>query len=91
MSRLFPHTAYAEDQPLAKTILYTHVLTRGFQAGSLVSIPITGVVWGYSRFISKAAPKLFGPMLLRSAGAGALVRTFIPTGEEGQGLWMDKG
>jgi hypothetical protein len=35
MSRFFPHAAYAEDQPLAKTILTTHVLTRAFQAGSL--------------------------------------------------------
>lgn len=34
MSRLFPHTPYAEDQPLSKTILTTHVLHRGFQTGA---------------------------------------------------------
>lgn len=30
----WPHPAYAEDQPYAKSILYVHVLQRGFQAGA---------------------------------------------------------
>ncbi|KAJ6438405.1 hypothetical protein O9K51_08997 [Purpureocillium lavendulum] len=40
MSRLFPHTAYAEDQPLAHVILTTHVLTRGVTAGTLVGVGV---------------------------------------------------
>jgi len=36
MSRLFPHTAYAEDQPLSHLILTTHVLTRGLTAGTML-------------------------------------------------------
>ncbi|MCJ1286059.1 hypothetical protein MMC26_005401 [Xylographa opegraphella] len=38
MSRLFLHPAYAEDQPLARTILTTHVLFRGFQSGAAVGL-----------------------------------------------------
>ena len=38
--RWIPHTEYAEDQPMARTILTTHVLHRGFQSGAFV-----GVAW----------------------------------------------
>ncbi|UNI18785.1 hypothetical protein JDV02_005035 [Purpureocillium takamizusanense] len=41
MSRLFPHTAYAEDQPLAHLILTTHVLTRGITAGALLGATLS--------------------------------------------------
>ncbi|MCJ1243020.1 hypothetical protein MMC30_000216 [Trapelia coarctata] len=43
---LLPHPPYADDQPLARTILTTHVLHRGFQAGSLL-----GALVGSSRFL----------------------------------------
>ncbi|KAI1876521.1 hypothetical protein JX265_004047 [Neoarthrinium moseri] len=36
MSRYFPHTAYAEDQPLSHTILTTHVLTRAITMGTVI-------------------------------------------------------
>jgi hypothetical protein len=36
MSRYFPHTPYAEDQPLAHTILTTHVLTRCVTTGAVI-------------------------------------------------------
>ncbi|OAA41945.1 hypothetical protein BBO_05304 [Beauveria brongniartii RCEF 3172] len=42
MSRYFPHTAYAEDQPLARTILATHVATRAVTLGTLLGITMTG-------------------------------------------------
>ncbi|KAM3444700.1 hypothetical protein NHJ13734_001202 [Beauveria thailandica] len=42
MSRYFPHTAYAEDQPLARTILATHVATRAVTVGTLLGITLTG-------------------------------------------------
>lgn len=38
MSRYFPHTAYAEDQPLARTILTTHVLTRAVTTGTILGV-----------------------------------------------------
>ncbi|KAK1491947.1 hypothetical protein CCUS01_14173 [Colletotrichum cuscutae] len=40
MSRYFPHTAYAEDQPLAGTILTVHVLTRGYTTGTVVGLGV---------------------------------------------------
>ncbi|KAG6236642.1 hypothetical protein E4U25_003496 [Claviceps purpurea] len=43
MSRFFPHTPYAEDQPLPYTILTTHVLTRGLTTGSLFGITLTSI------------------------------------------------
>ncbi|POR36774.1 Uncharacterized protein TPAR_03007, partial [Tolypocladium paradoxum] len=42
MSRLFPHTVYAEDQPLAHTILATHALTRAVTTGTLIGLGVTG-------------------------------------------------
>ena len=37
----FPHTTYAEDQPLSKTILYYHVLLRAIPTGATLAIPST--------------------------------------------------
>lgn len=49
MSRFFPNTLYAEDQPLARTILVTHVLHRGLQVGATVGIA-TGAATYWYRF-----------------------------------------
>ncbi|KAM0264287.1 hypothetical protein ACHAQJ_000776 [Trichoderma viride] len=43
MSRYFPHTPYAEDQPLSHVILTTHVLTRAVATGSIIGLAITGI------------------------------------------------
>lgn len=40
MSRFFPHPPYAEDQPLAHTVLLSHTLFRCFKAGTAL-----GVFW----------------------------------------------
>jgi hypothetical protein len=74
MSRFFPHPGYAEDQPFSHTVLATHVLSRGFQAGagfgSLLSIPI----YLLRKPASPTVPRLpFTPLLLRSAGNWSLV------------------
>ncbi|KAF2497868.1 hypothetical protein BU16DRAFT_327351 [Lophium mytilinum] len=37
MTSLFPHPAYAEEQPHARTILYLHVIRAGTQAAALVA------------------------------------------------------
>ncbi|KAL7933992.1 hypothetical protein V8C35DRAFT_44753 [Trichoderma chlorosporum] len=41
MSRYFPHTPYAEDQPLSHVILTTHVLTRAVTTGSIIGLVLT--------------------------------------------------
>ena len=43
MSRYFPHSAYAEDQPLAHTILGVHVLTRNFTVGAIAGGLVSGI------------------------------------------------
>ncbi|KAG6017469.1 hypothetical protein E4U43_001069 [Claviceps pusilla] len=43
MSRYFPHTSYAEDQPLPYTILTVHVLTRGLTTGSLLGVTLASL------------------------------------------------
>ncbi|PNY26491.1 Uncharacterized protein TCAP_03611 [Tolypocladium capitatum] len=70
MSRLFPHTVYAEDQPLAHTVLTTHVLTRAVTMGTLVGLGLAGT--------RQAIPSLRrpGPLaarLLLSASSGSLI------------------
>ncbi|KAA8651359.1 hypothetical protein EYZ11_000941 [Aspergillus tanneri] len=69
MSRFFPHTEYAEDQPLARTILFTHVLNRGFQAGTAI-----GLLSCASQILLKGQP-ITVLALVRSAGVGAAVGT----------------
>jgi hypothetical protein len=76
MSRFFPHPPYAEDQPLSKTILTTHVLTRGLQAGSLVGSGVGFSLLTLRRFkilSSRIPPPPAYVTLLRSTGVGAVV------------------
>ena len=54
MSRFFPHTPYAEDQPLGHSILTVHVLTRGFPTyraqAALFSDPATGRMFAFGGY-----------------------------------------
>ncbi|ODA79753.1 hypothetical protein RJ55_05347 [Drechmeria coniospora] len=70
MSRLFPHTAYAEDQPLARTVLTTHVLTRAVTTGTIV-----GVTVATARHIipSLRRPGTLPAKVLRASATGSLV------------------
>lgn len=76
MSRFFPHTDYAEDQPMSHTVLITHVLYRGFQTGAVV---------GHSLKLAKSLFKKSSIMrnetilatTLRSTGVGALTGTAL--------------
>lgn len=38
----WPHPAYAEDQPYAKSLLYVHVFHRGFEVGAGIGLLISG-------------------------------------------------
>jgi Protein of unknown function (DUF1757) len=76
MSYFYPTAEYAEDQPLARTIVATHVLSRGFQLGSAIGLLNSGAAFLLKR------RSLTTPLLLRSAGTGGL----IGTGMAGVGL-----
>ncbi|TVY91145.1 hypothetical protein LAWI1_G003030, partial [Lachnellula willkommii] len=75
MSRFFPQAAYEEDQKYGRTILTTHVLTRGLQAGSLVSLPVASTVYFLRRRGSPLLRPSFEALLLRSTGRGAVIGT----------------
>ncbi|KAJ5199941.1 hypothetical protein N7491_009261 [Penicillium cf. griseofulvum] len=64
MSHFYPRAEYAEDQPMARTILTTHVLSRGYQLGSA-----TGLLYGGTRALFKRIPFTI-PVMLRCAGLG---------------------
>ncbi|KAH7361962.1 hypothetical protein B0T11DRAFT_79140 [Plectosphaerella cucumerina] len=85
MSRyLFPVADYAEDQPLAHTILLTHILARSVTTGAVVGLGIFGAREAAARFyplrasipgapgLPKGAPRpAVFPRLVRVAGASA--------------------
>ncbi|KAI1367443.1 hypothetical protein F5Y08DRAFT_298529 [Xylaria arbuscula] len=56
MSRYFPHPAYAEDQPLARTILTTHVETRAVTTGAIIGAGIFGAREAIQRIRKTAVP-----------------------------------
>ena len=70
MSRFFPHTDYAEDQPYAKTILTSHVLDRAFQSGAFIGLGI-GAVGSLIR------RKAIATAILGSTGYGAIIGTAL--------------
>jgi hypothetical protein len=71
MSHFFPKATYAEDQPLATTILATHVLFRGFQTGAALG-PL-----GRAALSLRTKTPLILTSLLRAAGTGGIVGTGI--------------
>jgi hypothetical protein len=72
MSRFFPHAAFAEDQPLPKTILTVHVLTRGLTMGTLISSAITSGSQIIPRF-RPHPPTAFLPRLVANAATGSVL------------------
>lgn len=82
MSRFWPHPAYAEEQPLAKTILYTHTLTRGLTTGTILGPIIASPIYAL-RQLNILSPKAlslplsYTTLLLRSSTNGAIIGTLI--------------
>lgn len=71
MSRLFPHTPHAEDQPYAHTLLTAHVLYRGFQSGAVLGLTWSTLRAGFTR-------KLPAPQTLpRTTAFGSLAFTAL--------------
>lgn len=78
MSRFWPHTPYAEDQPFAVPILTTHVLSRGFQSGALLG-PIAGTAAYYFSKLPRAGGQSFSTTLLRTTGLTSLASVGLMT------------
>lgn len=79
MSRFFPHPPYAEDQPLSKTILTVHVLTRAVTTGTMIGAGLFGVQ-DVSRRLRKTAAPLAVPRaqaFLQVAGRSTVWTTGI--------------
>ncbi|KAI0537780.1 hypothetical protein GGR58DRAFT_470254 [Xylaria digitata] len=76
MSRYFPHPAYAEDQPLARTILTTHVETRAITTGTIIGAGIIAAREAFRRLRKGAAPSTpitpRSQLYLRAAGRSTL-------------------
>lgn len=82
-SRFFPHPPYAEDQPLSKLILSTHVLSRGFQTGALFGA-LTGTV---RHIYTRPTTTTLLSALLRSSGVGGAIGiAFLAVGLEAR-MW----
>lgn len=85
MSILFPHPDYAEDQPLYRTILTTHVLYRGFQTGALVGSAVGASRYAYQSVFRKPASATVGVHTPPSVGSTATAAAagarplFLPT------------
>ncbi|RDL36367.1 Uncharacterized protein BP5553_05719 [Venustampulla echinocandica] len=80
MSRFWPHSPYAEDQPFSHAILYTHVLTRAVQAGSVLGTGAGASIFFLRHFgilKPRIAPSTFTTTLLRSTGIGTVIGTGI--------------
>ncbi|KAL2353669.1 hypothetical protein BJ546DRAFT_981249 [Cryomyces antarcticus] len=83
MSRFFPLAAYAEDQPLSRTILYTHTIHRGLTAGAFLGIFAGAARTARASFFTStpisALPRwrsfLSGlePNVIRSAAVGSVI------------------
>ncbi|KUJ06749.1 uncharacterized protein LY89DRAFT_692348 [Mollisia scopiformis] len=78
MSRFWPHTPYAEEQPLSHTILWTHVLTRAVTAGSIVGTGVgisTVLLRNFNIIKQRIPPASLASTIVRSSGTGAVVAT----------------
>jgi hypothetical protein len=73
MSRFFPHAAYAEDQPLSRTILTTHVIVRAITLNTIIATGIT-TTRHIIPFLRPKTPNAlsFLPRLIRSASTGTV-------------------
>jgi hypothetical protein len=76
MSRFWPHTPYAEDQPLALPILTTHVLTRGFQCGGVIG-PIVGASRYYLSKPTRVSGQPLSTVILRATGRSSIIATAL--------------
>ncbi|KAL8410035.1 hypothetical protein RB594_008216 [Gaeumannomyces avenae] len=84
MSRLFPHADYAEDQPLHRTILATHVAARAATTGTLAGAAVLGArallpkrAATPTTKTAATAPTAAALRLLRASGSGVAWATAL--------------
>lgn len=77
MSRFFPHSTYAEEQPYAHTILWSHILYRGLQTGTTLGLVFTAGGHTYKTFRKSAKPPLFSAASLATTGRWAVATTVL--------------
>lgn len=79
MSRFFPHASHAEEQTLSQTLLYSHVLYRGFQTGA--TLGLTSVALRSAGRYIRGRSMVTGVASLATTGRWAVVTTLlmIPT------------
>ncbi|KAI0124232.1 hypothetical protein BJ170DRAFT_686598 [Xylariales sp. AK1849] len=87
MSRYFPHPAYAEDQPLAKTILTVHVLTRAITTGSIIGASIFSTQHLIRRLRKQPAPLPLPKLFMRTTGMSTLWTIGIVSIAFGGRMW----
>ncbi|GIZ43170.1 hypothetical protein CKM354_000640800 [Cercospora kikuchii] len=77
MSRFFPHTSHAEDQPYAPTLLWSHILYRGFQTGATLGLASAAAQQTYK--IARGLPRnpLLSGATLAITGRWALISTAL--------------
>lgn len=78
MSALWPHPPYAEDQPHHHTILTTHVLFRGFQAGSILG-SLSGALYYTYLSLRKPPPSSSSSSTIPSSKPSPLATTVSPS------------
>lgn len=88
MSRFFPHPPYAEDQPLSRTILWSHTIYRGFQTGAFLGLT-THIVCQYIFRRPSSLLRLTGNGALISGAFLALVTPMRMWGRE-EIEWKDR-
>lgn len=95
MSRFFPQAAYAEDQPLGRTILAVHVVTRGATTGAIVGGALFTARSTIQRLRRSSPPTisfLTRPQLfLHAAGTGTAVGAVLLGGALGARMWGREG
>jgi hypothetical protein len=89
MTALFPHPPYAEEQRFSRTILATHVLSRGFLIGSMAGM-MTGTTSifiqrlrsraAHSEGLANSRPMIMSRHLLRSSLIGTAVTAVMLAG-----------
>lgn len=77
MSRFVPHTAYAEDQPYARTLLWAHVLYRGLQTGATLGLASSALQHTYKIIRGTPRALLLSPTTLATTGRWALITTAL--------------
>lgn len=77
MSRYFPHSAYAEEQPYAHTILWSHILYRGLQTGTTLGLAFTAAKHAYKTVRKAPKSPLLSAASLSTTGRWAIVTTAL--------------